>query len=231
MLEFTVSAHLERDGYVVLDEATASFLNSLEETENVRKALSLSSLTRDKIRRWREGVRDVLGSDPLKQEGRHLVLSDTGRELLEEYERKSSALRVHLASDFRVPLLAVDGLLLQDDRLVAIKRKYYPFRARYCLPGGIVEYGETVEEAVVREVYEETGLRTEVVSLVGVYSDPDRDPRGHVISLAFALEVIGGELLSGSDATEVGLLDLDSLPEMGFDHNTIVDDFVRRRLS
>ncbi len=94
-----------------------------------------------------------------------------------------------------------------------------------------MEYGETVEEAVVREVYEETGLRTEVASLVGVYSDPDRDPRGHVISLAFALEVIGGELLSGSDAAEVGLLDLDSLPEMGFDHNTIVDDFVRQRLS
>ncbi len=138
-------------------------------------------------------------------------------------------LQVHMASGLRVPLLAADGVIVYQGKLVAVKRRYYPHQGQFCLPGGIVEYGETVQEAVVRESREETGLDTRPDFLVGVYSDPQRDPRGHIISLAFALEVVGGELVSGSDAAGVSLLDLDSLPEMGFDHNRIVEDFNRGR--
>ncbi len=134
----------------------------------------------------------------------------------------------HTPPKLRAPLLAVDGLVLYEGKLVAIKRKNYPYQDLYCLPGGLVDYGETVEEAVVREMREETGLVTRVVSLVGVYSDPDRDPRGHVISLAFALEIVAGEPVAGSDAAEVGLLDLGNLPEMGFDHEDIVADYLKQ---
>jgi len=88
------------------------------------------------------------------------------------------------------PLIAVDGVLIKDGKILLVRRGKEPFRGYYALPGGFVEYGETVERAVVREVYEETGIKTRVKELLGVYSDPNRDPRGHVISIAFILEYI-----------------------------------------
>jgi 8-oxo-dGTP diphosphatase len=95
------------------------------------------------------------------------------------------------------------------------------------LPGGFVELGESTEVAVVREVREETGLDTRVERLVGVYSDPARDPRGHTVAVAYSLETLGGELRAGSDAEDVVLLDPEVLPPMAFDHAKIVADWRR----
>lgn len=229
MFDFTVTARLERRGILLMDEDIAEVLESLDAGNSLKGALRQAAVSSARFRRWRRGVLDILGEDPMRLEGRRLRMSDLGRRLLEEYRARNAALRVHLASGMRVPLLAVDGLVLYKGRLVAIRRRYYPFQGLYCLPGGIVEYGERVEDAVVREVKEETGLETRVHRLVGVYSDLGRDPRGHVISLAFELEVLGGELVSGSDASVVALLDLEDLPEMGFDHRHIVEDFLRLR--
>ena len=120
------------------------------------------------------------------------------------------------------PSVAVDGLVMHDGKLVAIRRKNEPFRGMPALPGGFVELGETVRDAVVREVREETGLETRTVRLVGVFSDPARDPRGHVISIVYELEGVGGALKAGSDASDIVLLDPRSLPRMAFDHNEIV---------
>jgi ADP-ribose pyrophosphatase len=97
------------------------------------------------------------------------------------------------------------------------------------LPGGFVEYGETVEAALRREVLEETGLVVEVTSLVGIYSDPRRDPRGHVVSAAFAAVIVSGELASGSDAAEANFWEITHLPPLAFDHAQIVRDALRRR--
>ncbi len=227
-MEFAVAGRLVQGGQTLMDEDVARFLRALGRGEGVEAAREGAGLSAARVRRWRRGVTEELGEDPLERTGRRLGASRTGRDLLEAFLPKNNALRVHSASDFKVPLLAVDGLVLQDGRLVAVRRKYDPHQGQFCLPGGMVEYGETVEEAVVREVREETGLVTEVEELVGVYSAPGRDPRGHVISLAFALRTVGGELRSGSDAAGVDLLDLDDLPEMGFDHNAIVGDFARR---
>lgn len=125
------------------------------------------------------------------------------------------------------PSVAVDGIVLQRGKLVAVTRKNPPYEGRPALPGGFVELGERVEAAVVREVREETGLRAAVKYLIGVYSDRRRDPRGHVVSVAFALRRVGGELLAGSDASEIVLLDRKKLPPMAFDHAAIVRDFLR----
>ena len=84
-----------------------------------------------------------------------------------------------------------------------------------------------IERAVVREVQEETGLETRILRLVGVYSNPGRDPRGHTISVAYALERIGGELRAASDAEGIALLDPDRLPTMAFDHAKIIGDWRR----
>lgn len=144
---------------------------------------------------------------------------------MEDFEHRKAAHEAHDAPKLQAPLLAVDGVVLVEGKLVAVQRRYDPFRGQYSLPGGMVEYGETLEEAVVREVREETGLETKVISLVGVYSRPGRDPRGHVVSAVYELAVTGGTLSSGSDAAGVDLIDLDAPPEMGFDHENIIADF------
>ena len=130
-----------------------------------------------------------------------------------------------MAGPQRHPWVTVDGLLLHGGRLVAVIRRNEPFRGLPALPGGFVELGETTEAAAVREVEEETGLRTRIARLVGVYSDPSRDPRGHTVTVAYALDEVGGALKAGSDAADVALLDPDCLPRMAFDHATIVADW------
>ncbi|TLZ40551.1 MAG: NUDIX hydrolase [Methanobacteriota archaeon] len=123
---------------------------------------------------------------------------------------------------WRHPRVAVDGLVLVDRKLVAVLRGNEPFRGMPALPGGFVELGERTVDAVVREVREETGLETKVVRLVGVFSGPERDPRGHVISIAYALEPVGGHLRAGSDAAKIVQVDPASPPPMAFDHTEIV---------
>jgi len=120
--------------------------------------------------------------------------------------------------------LTVDAIIPYEGKIVLIKRMNEPFKGYYALPGGIVEYGERVEDALLREVEEETGLDGKIYKLVGVYSDPARDPRGHFISICFIVVPIGGELRAGSDAKEVGLFPIDSLPELAFDHDKMIKD-------
>lgn len=130
---------------------------------------------------------------------------------------------------YKNPALTVDAVIIKDGKIVLIKRKEEPFQGQYALPGGFVEYGETVEAALRREVLEETGLIVEVSSLVGIYSDPHRDPRGHVISAAFAAVIVSGALASGSDAAEAHFWEITSLPPLAFDHAQIIHDALQCR--
>ena len=129
----------------------------------------------------------------------------------------------------RRPWLAVDGLVVRSDgTVVLVRRGKPPFEGLWALPGGFVEYGERVEEAVVREVREETGLATEVAALIGVYSDPSRDPRWHVVSVAFLLKEVGGALHADTDAAAVAAFPLDRIPHpLAFDHDKILEDGLR----
>lgn len=124
----------------------------------------------------------------------------------------------------KFPKVTVDGVVLKDEKILLVKRKNQPFKDKWALPGGFVDYGETTENAVVREVLEEAGLKTRVGSLFGVYSDPQRDPRGHTITVVYLLEVCGGVLKSGDDAADVRFFGLDDLPELSFDHEKIIKD-------
>lgn len=127
----------------------------------------------------------------------------------------------------RRPLLAVDVIIRRsDDTIVLIKRKNPPFKDFYAIPGGFVEYGETVEAAAVRETKEETGLDVKILKLVGVYSDLERDPRGHVVSIAYLAEQVGGTLRPGTDAKEVDAFE--KIPkELAFDHQKILKDALK----
>ena len=124
----------------------------------------------------------------------------------------------------RGPALTVDGIVVEDGAVLLIRRRNPPFAGHYALPGGFVDYGETVEAAVAREVEEETGLRTHVGRLVGVYSDPNRDPRGHTVSVAFVLYRRGGSLAGADDADDARFFRLEALPPLAFDHARILAD-------
>jgi 8-oxo-dGTP diphosphatase len=127
------------------------------------------------------------------------------------------------------PRLTVDGAIIQKDKILLIKRKNEPFKGKWALPGGFVEYGEKVESAITREVLEETGLKTEIKKVIGIYSDPERDPRGHTVTIAYLLDVISGMLENGDDAMDAEFFDLSNLPELSFDHSDIIKDVVRGR--
>lgn len=126
----------------------------------------------------------------------------------------------------KTPLLAVDAIIVLQEGIVLIRRDRPPYEGCYALPGGFVEPGESVEEAVCREAREETGLELELLGLVGVYSRPDRDPRGHVVSLCY-LARGRGELRSGSDARSAEVFGIDELPPLAFDHDQMMRDAQR----
>jgi 8-oxo-dGTP diphosphatase len=128
----------------------------------------------------------------------------------------------------RLPALTVDGILIENHSILLVRRRHSPFEGAWALPGGFVEYGETTEHAVIREVLEETGLNIRILQLIGVYSDPHRDPRGHTVTVAYLVERVSGTLNAGDDARTVKFFKMDELPDLAFDHSSIVKDAFQR---
>ncbi len=119
--------------------------------------------------------------------------------------------------------LAVDAIIEQNGKVLLVKRKYPP--PGWALPGGFVEYGETVEEAVCREILEETSMELIDPTQFHVYSDPARDPRGiHVASVVFTAGA-KGKPSGGDDASEARFFAWDELPPLAFDHGLILKDY------
>jgi 8-oxo-dGTP diphosphatase len=126
-------------------------------------------------------------------------------------------------SDHKQPALAADCVVFDpQERLLLIRRKNPPFQGRYALPGGFVEYGETTEQAAARELLEETGLVARALDLIGVYSAPDRDPRGHCVSIAYLVRVEAFEPKAGDDATHAEFVADWEREALAFDHSEIV---------
>ena len=112
-------------------------------------------------------------------------------------------------------------------RVLLIRRGSPPFVGRRALPGGFVDIGETVEDACRREMKEETGVTVRDLVLIGVYSDPDRDPRGHTVSIAFGTMLSNARPRAGDDAAAAAwVADWESEP-LAFDHDRIVRDAYR----
>jgi len=131
---------------------------------------------------------------------------------------------------YQNPKLTVDGVLFNEEKILLVKRKNPPFQGMWALPGGFVDYGETTEHAVIRELKEETGLNTKISSLLGVYSDPKRDPRGHTISIVYLMKSItSNNPKGGDDADDARFHSLKSLPVLSFDHEKIIQDASRRK--
>jgi ADP-ribose pyrophosphatase YjhB (NUDIX family) len=125
------------------------------------------------------------------------------------------------------PVPTVDVIIEYDHGILLIKRKNPP--EGWALPGGFVDYGESLESAAVRETKEETGLAIELLRQFHAYSDPERDPRHHTITVVF-LARANGLPVAGDDAKEVGIFRKDTLPELiAFDHRKILNDYFTGR--
>jgi len=126
----------------------------------------------------------------------------------------------------RSPGLTVDIIIKRKDgSTILVKRLNPPFKGDWALPGGFVKYGETVEAAAVREAKEETGIDIELTKIVGVYSAPNRDPRGHTVSICYLAQEVGGELRADTDAKEAKSFQPSSLPKkLAFDHGKMLID-------
>ncbi len=123
------------------------------------------------------------------------------------------------------PPIAADVIIEIDGRIVLIERRNYPHG--WAIPGGFVDVGETVEAAATREMREETDLEVELTDLLGVYSRPGRDPRGHTVSLVYVGRAQGAPR-AGDDAKAAELFSLDALPApLAFDHAEILADYRR----
>jgi 8-oxo-dGTP diphosphatase len=125
--------------------------------------------------------------------------------------------------------VATDMIIEKDDKILLITRKGETEHGKLAFPGGHVEIGEPVEVAAIREAKEEIGLDIELLDLLGVYSDPKRDPRGHYIAIVFIAKIISGELVSGSDAKDAKFYDPTQLKreEVAFDHFKIIGDYLK----
>ncbi len=125
---------------------------------------------------------------------------------------------------YRNPFLTVDCIVFRNDEgILLIKRRNPPHG--WALPGGFVDYGESLEDAAKRELFEETGLKALNMTQLGAYSSPDRDPRFHTVSVVFVVDAAGA-LKAGDDAAKCRFFPLDNLPnDIAFDHKQIISDF------
>jgi ADP-ribose pyrophosphatase YjhB (NUDIX family) len=130
---------------------------------------------------------------------------------------------------YRNPIPTVDIIIEKDDKIVLIRRKNEPFKGKLAIPGGFVNEGELIEERAIKEAKEETSLDVELKEILGVYSIPDRDPRGHLMTTVFIAKPIRGRVKGGDDAASASWFRIDEkiLNELSFDHKKIIQDYLR----
>jgi 8-oxo-dGTP diphosphatase len=123
--------------------------------------------------------------------------------------------------------VTIDAVIIKDNKVLLIKRGAEPFRDYWALPGGHIDWDETLKDAVRREVKEELGVEVTNLYQIGIYSDPKRHPK-QSINVSFGAEITG-EIKTGDDALEYRWYNLNQLPELAFDHKMIIRDYINRR--
>lgn len=234
MYDLKLKMWLERDGRFIVSDGRAKLLRKVKDTESLSKAAKAMGMSYRHAWGILHRIAQSAGGDVIEstrggREGGVSKLTPFGEEILREYENRAEFLHDQLEKGWRKPSVTADGMVIKNNEIVLIKRGREPFKGSYALPGGFLNYGESLEECVFREVQEETGLKTEIVELVGVYSARDRDPRGHVVTAVYHLRPTGGSLHAGDDADEAEWVSLSKLPKFAFDHGKIVQDFLAKR--
>ena len=135
---------------------------------------------------------------------------------------------------YRNPTPTVDVILERDSSVLMVRRKKDPFRDYLSLPGGFVNEGETVEDAMKREAMEEISLEVHPIDILGVYSHPKRDPRKHIMTIVFIGIIVGGRIRAGDDAASIEWMKLANFElqqQIAFDHAQILHDYYHWKAS
>lgn len=231
MYSLRIKSWLLKGNKFILSEGRARLLEHIEREKSLLKASEKMGMSYRHAWGTIKELEEALGKKVVRslrggKEGGRTTLTKAGKDILKEYVcRTEEAVKFVENRGIR---LAVDGIIIRKGKLVLVQRAYEPYEGRYALPGGFVEPGERTEEAVVREALEETGLRTAVKRLIGVYSSPDRDPRGHVVSSVYELKVLGGKLRGSDEVKSIRSFALTNLPKLAFDHSKIVKDYLAK---
>jgi 8-oxo-dGTP diphosphatase len=129
-----------------------------------------------------------------------------------------------------VPLVGVGAIIIEGSRVLLVKRAHPPLQAEWSIPGGVLEVGELIREAAVREAREETGLTVEPEDLLGVYDrvlrNAEQRVQYHYVLIDFLCRRVGGELQAASDAAEVRWFTLEELPALKLAEDTV--DVIRK---
>lgn len=234
MYDLKIKIWLERDGRFVVSDGRAKLLRKIKDTGSLSKAAKEMGMSYRHAWGVLHRIAQSAGGKVVEstrggKKGGLTSLTSFGEEILREYENKAASLQSQFDNQWRKPSVTADGIVVKGHEVALIRRGKEPFKGSYALPGGFLNYGETLEHCVVREVQEETGLRTEIVGLVGVFSSPDRDPRGHFVTAVYHLKVVGGTMRAGDDAEGAEWVHLDRLPRFAFDHGKIVQSFLANR--
>ncbi len=144
------------------------------------------------------------------------------KKAVETIKEEEQRLKFPFLNYKRSPKPAVDAIVERTGKILLIKRRYEPHG--WALPGGFIEYGESAEKAVARELKEETGLEAVGVNQFRVYSSPQRDERMHTISIVFVVDALGNAA-ANDDAAELKWFSADDLPYLAFDHKKILNDY------
>ncbi len=219
------------DGMAIMGEGRAELMELIDDTGSLSEAAKGMGMSYryawGMIRKVSEAAGGpVVESTRGGSHGGRTALTLLGRDLLDTFRRVEDALQEEVRRGaFPHPRLTVDAVAIRGDRLLLVKRGKEPYEGRWALPGGFVDRGERLEEAVMRELEEETGAKGRLLGLVGAYSRPDRDPRGHTISVVYAISVDDGDVIGNDDAAEAAWHDLASHPPLAFDHDEILSDY------
>ncbi|MFI0426625.1 MAG: NUDIX domain-containing protein [Flavobacterium sp.] len=131
--------------------------------------------------------------------------------------------------------VTVDVLIVRpfemEQQILLIKRKNHPFRDCWALPGGFVDENEDLEQAAIRELVEETQVKASHLEQIGAFGKPDRDPRGHMVSIAYLGKVATNTIaIAADDAKEIGWFSVTNLPSLAFDHSAIIEAGLQKLL-
>ena len=215
----------------VIGAGTYTLLKLIDEHESIFKASEILKMSYRHAWGIINDLEDELPNKIVEKhrggaKGGKTKLTDYGKDLIKKYEDAREIIEYGIKNPWKKPSVAVDAIILSNKKILFIKRKNAPFRDKYALPGGFVEYGEETESAIIREIKEETGITASKPQLMGIYSNPERDPRGHTISIVYLFSKIDGKIKAGDDASTVNWFSLNELPELAFDHKKIINDII-----